>query len=315
MSMLKINSKKRTGILLSFLAAILSGFAVYFNKSAFLYFSNSDLLTTIKNSVVAFLCISLIMIFAQRNILKKINRKDWLLLVLVGFLGGGCAFLLFFKGLSLAQSSLGPALIHKTLFIWVSIMAVVFLKEKINKFQAIALIVLLASCVYLIGLPQKFSFGIGEILVLLATLIWAAENVLAKYLLNNRLSSEIVITSRMFFGSLALLIYVLATGQFSALNVVPSTGWIWAFAVSLMLFGYVVFWYNALKYAPVSLLSSVLVLAVPITIFLDFIFGDKTPTKENVVASILIFIAITAIMWLSNNERHTWIHSKQQMRA
>ena len=257
------------GIKLAFLAAIISGFAVFFNKFAMSFWTNSSVFTTAKNLIVVFFLISLMLLLKKRAELKNLSRKQWLQLVLIGLIGGSIPFLLFFKGLSLT-SSINAAFFHKTLFVWVALMAVIFLKEKISSLQFLALGVLFAG-IYLFGSPREFNFGYGELLILAATLLWAVENIIAKLTLK-KLSPLIVGWGRMFFGSIFLFGFLLSTGTANKLLIsdINSLGWL---ALSgLILLGYVTTWYSALKYAPATVVASVLVLAAPITAILNSVF-------------------------------------------
>ena len=108
-------------------------------------------------------------------------------------------FLLFFKGLSLTTAAQG-GFIHKTMFIYVVILAAVFLKEKLSKnFIIGALLLMLGNLLLLKKMPE--SFGAGDALILAATFLWAIENVIAKYVLRD-LGGKIVAWARMFFGSI-----------------------------------------------------------------------------------------------------------------
>ena len=133
--------------------------------------------------------------------LKNLQRNHWLKLITIGFVGGSVPFLLFFKGLSMMSAS-NAAFIHKTLFIWVAIFAFVFLKERLSKIQILALIFLVFG-VYVFLDPSGFSLGYGELLVFMATIFWALENVISKYILKE-ISPIIVGWGRMFFGSFFL---------------------------------------------------------------------------------------------------------------
>jgi len=77
---------------------------------------------------------------------KSFSKNVLLKLVLVGFIGGSIPFLLFFYGLKLTVAS-KAAFIHKTLFLWVSVLAFIFLKERLTKKQIISALFLLAGII------------------------------------------------------------------------------------------------------------------------------------------------------------------------
>ncbi len=282
---------KNKGLLLVSGTAFISGLAIFINKFG-VSIINPYIFTGLKNIIVALLAISWLLMFKDWRILKGLRIRQWLLLTGIGLIGGSIPFLLFFKGLSLT-SSVQAAFIHKTMFIYIAVLAVVFLREKISRnFLIAGLLLFLANILLLRIIPH--SFGWGDLLVLSATLFWALENVLSKYLLGE-LSPRIVIWGRMFFGSLFIILFWLMTGQahlVSSLNL-EQIGWLMITAV--FLFGYVATWYTGLKYIKVSLAAIVLLLASPITTLLSLIFLNGVLLFSQFLGIILALLALLII--------------------
>lgn len=272
------------GIFFAFLTALISGFAVFFNKFAVSLWADSSVFTTAKNLIAAVFLVSLLILFKKLPELANLSRKQWTNLIIIGLIGGSIPFLLFFKGLSLSPSA-NAAFIHKTLFIWVAFLAVPFLKERVSGLQFLALGIVLVG-VYLFGSPAKFH-GYGEFLVLLATLFWAIENVVAKAVLKNT-SALLVGAGRMFFGSVFLLGYLLFTGGLGQLFVFSTAKISWLILSGVILFGYVVSWYSALKLAPATVVSSILVIAAPLTALLNSIFITHDFKSSLILPAVLI---------------------------
>ena len=113
------------GLLLVFSTAIISGFSIFINKFGAGEF-NPYLFVFLKNLLVAFLLVGLLLGLKEFKNLKKLAKKDWLILSIIGLVGGSIPFLLFFKGLSLTSATNG-AFIHKMMFIYVAVLATVFL--------------------------------------------------------------------------------------------------------------------------------------------------------------------------------------------
>lgn len=292
--MFKQLSKER-GIVLAIVAAFISGVAVFLNKEGVALIKDSDIYTTLKNVGTTIIIICFLIFTLRIKEFKELKIKDWFWLVLIGLLGGSIPFLLFFHGLALASNASIPNIIHKTLFIWVSIMAVIFLKERLGIIQIFALLLLLLGNILILGLPRHFQIGQAEILILIATLIWAMENILAKMILA-RLKPEIVVFGRMFFGAIFLIFYLILTHKIGLISNVSVMGWIWVAIVSAILFGYVVFWYAALKYAPASLVASILVLASPLTSILESIFRTHQYSFTQILGIIIAFAVVLYII-------------------
>lgn len=272
--------------------AVISGFAVFFNKFAGKAFSDSGVFTTLKNIPVAVLFLGIIFLPKFFKELKILNKTQWTYLLLIGVVGGAIPFLMFFKGLALASAA-NAAFIHKTLFIWVGVLAVIFLKEKLGRMQIAAFGLLFLGNLILGGL-KSWQFGAGEILVLGATLLWSVEYILAKKVLS-AVSSEIVGWARMFFGSIFLVLFLIATGRVEGLLSVSLLQTKWILLSSALLFGYVFIWYKALKMERASLVTCFLVPASLITTLLNSIFVTGRFSLEQAGAGILFAASLVLL--------------------
>jgi len=277
------------GIYLAFLTAIISGFAIFLNKFAVSAWSNSSVFTAAKNLIAAAFLVSLIFLLRKLPELKTLSKKQWLLLAAIGLIGGSVPFLLFFRGLTLTLAS-SAAFIQKTLFIWVALMALPFLKEKISSLQFLALGIILVG-IYLLKPLGNFRFGYGELLILLATFLWAIESIIAKFALRN-ISALIVGSARMFFGSFFLLFYLFLAGDLGQLFVFSWIKIEWLIISGAVLFGYVFAWYSALKFAPATVVSAILVIAAPITLLLDSIFVTHRLATLPLIPMVMITIGV-----------------------
>lgn len=286
------------GILLVLSTALISGFAIFINSWGVKEF-DSSVFTALKSFVVAALLL-LTILLCQKGVFLTLKLKDWLKLVLIGFVGGSIPFLLFFQGLKMTSGVQG-SFIHKTMFIFVFVPAFLFLKEKVNyKLFLAGLLFLLGNVLFL----RMFAFkvGIGDVLILAATILWAIENIISKHTLKS-LSGTTVAFGRMFFGLIFILIFLFFTGKISLVSsfTVPQIGWI--LITSVILYGYVMTYYNGLKLIPVSLASSILVLGSPITTILSFIFFGKGVAILQIIGGILIFSGVAiAILWAFKNK-------------
>jgi len=254
-----MNEKK--GIIFVLATAIISGVSIYVNSLG-VKFGNPYVFTGMKNLLVGLAFFSLIMALKEWKLLKKLGQKDWRRLVLIGLIGGAIPFLLFFKGMSMTLAAQG-SFIHKTLFIYVGFLAIVFLKEKLNKSLLIGLGALLFGNILFFGIkPQGLSWGDG--LILLATLFWAVEIIISKKTLKN-LSPRIVAWGRMFFGSIFIMLFLISTGQIGSIFAYNPEQWKWIALTSLFLFAYVFTFYHGLKYVRASVATAFLALGAPIT--------------------------------------------------
>ncbi|MBI4136626.1 EamA family transporter [Candidatus Roizmanbacteria bacterium] len=283
------------GIQLAIGTALISGFSIFLSK---ILVSSMDpvVFTTLKNIVVA--AILSLFVFRSRysTQIKKLSRSDWTRLVLIGIVGGGIPFALFFTGLSMTSAGMG-AILHKTLFIWIALLAMPFLHEKLSIAQMVGYVIVLWGVLWTTGI--RFTGGTGELMVLAATILWAIENVLAKKTIYH-VPGIIVAWGRMFFGSLILLGVLVVTGKLGLVTEwTPSL--FSAFLVSsILLVGYVVTYYTSLQYIPVTTASSILVLSAPITALLQFGFQGQGISSANLQSYILLVVGVVIVTYLPN---------------
>jgi len=192
---------------LIFLTAFISGFSIFINKFG-VKFTNPYIFTFLKNSIVFMILFGIILFVKEFSSFKKLKKSDWMKLVTIGLIGGGIPFLMFFKGLQITTSA-KAAFIHKTLFIYVAILAYLFLKERFNWKIFVASGALILGNLLFLKLTWE-PFNSGDLLIFGATIFWAIENTLSKHALKN-IPPKIVAFSRMFFGSLFILGFLLAT--------------------------------------------------------------------------------------------------------
>lgn len=286
------SSLVKKGTYLALATALISGVSVYVNSFGVKQVPDPFVFTTVKNLLVAVGLVALVLLPGAWHELQRLTQKQWLALVVIGLVGGSVPFLLFFYGLSQATAP-SAAFIHKTLFIWVAILAVPLLQERIGKLQVLALGSLVIGNLVLVGRPAQWSWGLAELFVLAATLLWAVEAVVAKRLMVG-ISARTAALGRMGFGALLMLGFLAVSGRMDAVAAMSGVQWSWVLVTSIFLFGYVNGYYHALKNAPATLVASVLVLGSVITSLLHAVFSARTYTVEQVVGFGVI-LAATAL--------------------
>ena len=262
------------GLLLALCAAMISGVSVFVNSYGVREFGDATVYTTAKNAFAAALLVAVTAVLGVRGrpVVHVPRRSPRLAaLVVIGVIGGSVPFVLFFEGLAHATS--GPVqaqFINKTLVVWVALLAVGLLGERLGLLQAGAVVLLLAGQVALSGGLDVFrmQFGRGEAMIFAATLLWALEVVAAKKLLRWA-SSWTVALARMALGSALLLSWVFVSGRGGRLAAMDAHQWAWVSVTGTLLAAYVATWLAALALAPAVNVTAVLVAAVPVTALLD----------------------------------------------
>jgi drug/metabolite transporter (DMT)-like permease len=289
-----MSSTLKKGIYLAFLTALISGVSNFINKIAVEVIKPPLVFTAEKNAIVGLLIVGILIATWKWEKIKNLTRKQIIYLVLIGIIGGSLPFYLFFTGLSQIPAING-ALIHKTLVFWIALLAIPFLKERLSKLQLLGVLLLFASN-FIIGGFVSLQRSQGELFVLLATILWAIENVLAKKILPS-VDSDIVVSARMGLGSLILLTAAAITVPAALIQslFMSQAQWFWLLISATLLFGYVLTWYRALKFAPAIAVASVLVSATLVTNVLSAIFVTHV---WNIQLGVQAFLTVVGIVFL-----------------
>ena len=293
------------GLLLVLLTAIISGVSIFLNAFGVKGF-DSSVFTFAKNIIVALLLFGIILGFKQWNNLKKLSKKQWLQLGAIGLIGGSIPFLLFFQGLQLTTGTTS-AFIHKTLFVFASVFALFFLKEKLNKGFIIGAALLLIG--NFIILSPDFALSIGHLLIVGATAFWALENTISKKILE-KTTGSIVAFGRLFFGSLFILIFLFVTGKTGAIFAMTGAQYLWILATAGFLLLYVTTYYNGLKHVRVSTATSLLAVGSPITMILGWLFLGNGLPLLSIIGVIIIITGVFSIVWYKGVKNMSVMHER-----
>ena len=281
-----------SGIALAVGAALISGLAIYLNAFAVRQLPDAAVYTTLKNAVAAGFLILVALPFGALRDVRLIPARSWPTVVAVGVIGGGVPFILFFVGLSQASAP-SAAFIQKTLFVWVALLAVPFLGERLGLVSIGALTVMLVGQAVVLP-PTGLRWGMGESLILVATLMWSLETILVKRLLS-AIPSQAMAVLRMGIGLVVLVGYLALSNKLSIVAGLNAGQWSWAVLTGFVLAGYVGTWFAALRRAPASVVASVLVLGAVVTGALAGVSKGAAPSPSLVVGYVLIVAAAAAI--------------------
>ena len=215
----------------------------------------------------------------------------------MGIVGGGLAFVLFFDGL--ADTSAAPAAFWRdTLVVWVALLAVPVLRERIRWWNVAAVVLLVGGEVALSGGVGQLAADRGELLVLGATLLWAVEVVVAKLLLRDLAPGTLALV-RMGVGSVALIVYLAATGALHGLLGLDARQLGWALLTGALLAVYVGTWMTALARARALDVTSVLAGSALVTWLLELAAGTATPAPDAygllLIAAGVVLVGVMAL--------------------
>ena len=283
------------GIIFAILAALISGVSVFINGSAVKLVDPAGY-TILKNLGALFFLAAVFFFINGFGHFRNLSRKQWTMLVLIGIVGGSLPFLMFFAGLKIGGAAVS-SFIFRSLFIFAGVFGYFILKEKPQpKDFAIGLIILLGNALLISG---DLVFGIGQLLVLGATLLWALEYTVSRKVLAN-VDPNVVMTSRMFFGSTILLSYLFLIGSMGEILSVSIEALQWLFITSLMLTGFLFAWYTTLKYLPVFKATAILASGGIVSALLNLVFLGKEIAFIEGSGLILVLLGAVLMAFLAH---------------
>jgi drug/metabolite transporter (DMT)-like permease len=308
------------GIAVAALTALISGVSVFVNSYGVHSISEPSVYTTAKNIVATFVLGVIAMLawgLHHRRAASAGGRfvtvtrasgsegvasgwrawgpAGWVGLGYVGIVGGGIAFVLFFNGL--AKTSAAPAAFWRdTLVVWVAVLAVPFLHERLKWWNLAAIALLIVGQITIERGVGHLTADRGEVLVLAATLLWAVEVVVAKVLLRD-LAPAAVSIARMGIGAITLVVYLAATGSLGTLLSLDAEQVGWALLTGVLLAAYVGTWMTALARTRAIDVTSVLVGSALVTALLQAMAGT-TSLAPQALGLALIVVGAGVVLWV-----------------
>jgi drug/metabolite transporter (DMT)-like permease len=227
---------------------------------------------------------------------------EWLGLVYVGVIGGGLAFVLFFDGLALSGPT--PAAFWRdTLLLWVAVIAVFSLRERLRWWNLAAIVLLFSGEVVVSGGVGQLAANRGEVDILASSVLWALEVVVARRLLRTRSPATLAVV-RMGLGALTLVVYLAASGSLDQLGAMNADQWHWALWTGLLLSAYVATWMSALARARAVDVTSVLASSALVTWLLQLVVGTTSVSRDAI--GLALIGAGAALVLVQARGRVSW---------
>ncbi len=273
--------KETVGVALAVAAALVSGVAIPANK-VFVTGLDPLVFTAVRALLIGVVFLALSLRFGRGTV--RI-RGSWKALAAIAVIGGAAAFFLFFSGLALTTAG-RAAFLQKTLPLFVAALAFVFLKERLSRLQAGALLLMLlglAGITFATISPAEFWTNpqLGDLLVIGATVLWAIETVISRKAMVNGVTNFVVVFARMFFGGAILFGGVLLTKSLGTLLALTAAQ-LASIAISTgLLFLYVLFFYGALQRIPAARAAILLLIAPVVSLAIGIgALGEPAPLLQ-----------------------------------
>ncbi len=287
----------RIGLALVLTTALVSGVSTFVNVYA-VSGTNSDAFVTVRNLAVAGMLVPIALAAARfRPNSPPLRRVDWIRLAAIGLIGGAIPFLLFFRGVELAAAAGGAttaSFFYRTLFLFATVFAWFFLKERFRWGVVLGAVLLLAGCYLLLSLTSVVLTD-GTLYVLAATVMWAGEYTLSKRTLRDVPSSTVGL-GRMGFGAMFLSAYLLVTAQWGDVGRFTGSQWEWVALSAALLTAFVATWYAGLARVDVSVGTAVLVLGYPVTWLLSVGVLQERVVWAPALGTVVIAAGVVAVI-------------------
>jgi drug/metabolite transporter (DMT)-like permease len=279
------------GMMFALMAALVSGASVFFNGVA-VKLADPLAYTLLKNAGAFALIAAIVLALAETRHFRSLSRRQWGTLALIGIIGGSVPFAMFFWGLKLGGAA-ASSFIFRSLFIFAGVFGYLLLGERPGPREyAAGFMILIGNALLVSG---ELMLGPGQLLVLGATILWALEYTISRKALAG-IHPRALMASRMFFGSLVLLLFMAASGSLASLGALGPETLAWLAVTSLLLGGFLLAWYNALRHLPVLRACSILALGGIITAALDALFLGKAVSPAEGLGFLLILLGVGAIV-------------------
>jgi drug/metabolite transporter (DMT)-like permease len=322
MSETPVRRLRAPGVILAGATALVSGISVFVNSYGVRAGATPAVYTTAKN-LVAVAVLSLLAMVGwgvrrrgsgsvaanfvaaapeARSVPATRRWVEWLGLAYVGAIGGGLAFVLFFDGLAVSEP--GPAAFWRdTLVLWVAVLAILFLRERLRWWNVAAIALLFSGEIVVSGGVGQLAANHGEVDVLLSSVLWALEVVIARRLLRTRSPATLAMV-RMGLGALTLILYLAANGSLGQLRAMNADQWHWALWTGVLLSLYVATWMSALARARALDVTSVLASSALITWLLQLLAGTTSPSVDAI--GLILIGAGVVVVFVGARGRSSW---------
>ncbi|MFX1565986.1 MAG: DMT family transporter [Promethearchaeota archaeon] len=159
------------------------------------------------------------LLFARRStppISRAISREDLRRVIMAGVLGTFLAFTCLFIGLQLTSSN-NAAIILRSELVFALAFSYFFLNETISRRQLAWMMLMVLGVLLVVVTSQMTILGVGDILLLITPMAWAAGHTFAKPALK-RISSWTAVAYRNLIGGSLLLILAICAMLFPLLS-------------------------------------------------------------------------------------------------
>ncbi|MFW9902148.1 MAG: DMT family transporter [Candidatus Thorarchaeota archaeon] len=235
---------------------------------------------------------------------NEITKNGWLLMILASFTGVSFFFLAQYTAIEIIGPSLPALFVCLITPVLITILALFFFKEKLNKLKMIGFAIATIGGFLLVTggnfntlTPNSPNF-LGYLFALLTPLLWAVYSTVTKKI--SKTSSSIVMNKYIaYFGTLELFFFVLVNGEiliffenFLNISLLISALYL---GLGCYVLGYYI-WQNSQKNLKSSKVASFLYIEPFLTLVFSFLLRrSEIIVLWNIIGGIIVLIAVLII--------------------
>jgi drug/metabolite transporter (DMT)-like permease len=234
-----------------------------------------------------------------RHLRVVVDRRDWPILIVLGFNGVWLHQMLQATGLAQGASATNTGWYVATIPIFTALLAAIFLKETIGPIKIGGIVVATFGVLLVVSkgdLGDVIAHGlpvtIGDLLALASAPNWAIFSVISKSVLK-RYQPTIMMTVVMTVGWLMLLPFFAASNGLTQIAHITTAGWAGILFLGVACSGLAyIFWYDVLHAADASSVASFLYLEPIVTVIVASIVLDETIVPATIIGGAIILLGV-----------------------
>lgn len=229
---------------------------------------------------------------------EKVEKADFLRLILCGIFGAAVNMLAFFKGLNLT-TPINASLILLLVPIIVLTISAIFLNEPITKFKGFGIVLGLVGAGFLVSNGRSISLSsdglVGDLLICVNSTSYAIYLILVKQLMV-KYNTMTVLKWVFTFGFMAIFPFTIGAFLDADFTNIPINIWL-AIAFVLICVTVLTYLFNAyaLQYVTASVVSVYIYLQPLIASIIALSFGKDSLDFGKVLAYLLIFSGVLMV--------------------
>jgi drug/metabolite transporter (DMT)-like permease len=244
------------------------------------------------------------LLWVSRDSIRKLTKKDWVYVLIIGIGGSALASIAFTQAFHYVNPSVAILLQKLQPFVAI-LLAGTLLKEKLpRQFWLWAFVAIFGA--YIISFPKfvpQLYDGevwnpnlVGVSYALLAALLWGASTVFGKYLLN-KVSFETVTGLRFIVAFVFLLGLNIFQGGLSQIDTMTSTDILYLIIVSIVSGAMsLLLYYRGLQFTKASIATLAELGFVLASLVINIVFLDASFLSMQIVGIILLLFAVLKLV-------------------